>query len=38
MELFIFGSVFGAQVLLAAHMVQYVMESTRRPVEGAADQ
>jgi hypothetical protein len=30
MELFIFGSVFGAQVLLAAQMVEYVIESTRR--------
>jgi hypothetical protein len=38
MELFIFGSVFGAQVLLAAHMVDYVLESTRRPVESAARQ
>jgi hypothetical protein len=38
MELFIFGSIFGAQVLLAAHMVDYVMESTRRPVEGDAPQ
>ncbi len=34
MELFIFGSVFGAQVLLAAQMVEYVMESTRRPTAG----
>jgi hypothetical protein len=38
MELFIFGSVFGAQILLVAHMVDYVMESTRRPEEGAASQ
>ena len=30
MELFIFGSVLGAQVLLAAQMIEYVMESTRR--------
>ena len=30
MELFIFGSVFGAQVLLAAQMVDYVIESTQR--------
>jgi hypothetical protein len=36
MELFIFGSVFGAQVLLAAQMVEYVMEmeSRRRPPAG----
>jgi hypothetical protein len=38
MELFIFGSVFGAQVLLAAHMVDYVLESTRRPAESPARQ
>jgi hypothetical protein len=38
MELFIFGSIFGAQVLLAAHMVEYVMESTRRPMKGVARQ
>ena len=30
MELFIFGSVFGAQVLLAAQMVDYVIESMQR--------
>jgi hypothetical protein len=30
MELIIFGSIFGAQVLLAAQMVDYVIESTRR--------
>jgi hypothetical protein len=30
MELFIFGSVFGAQLLLAAQMVEYVIEATRR--------
>ena len=30
MELFIFGSVFGAQVLLAAQMVDYVIEATQR--------
>ncbi len=32
MEFLIFALLIGAHVLLAAHMVDYVIESTRRPV------